>query len=168
MFGVETPLLETFLRGSLMYLGLFTLMRVVLRRESGNVGITDTLVVVLLADAAQNGMADDYRSITDGILLVTTILIWSHILNYLGYKSKFFQRLLRSPKLMVIKNGRLLRQNMRKELITVEELMTEIRKSGYERVDEIDRGYMESDGSFSFVNRKEKPPKHPDVPAGVL
>lgn len=50
----DTPLLEIFLRGSIVYLALFFLLRVVLKRESGTLGITDLLVVVLIADAAQN------------------------------------------------------------------------------------------------------------------
>jgi uncharacterized membrane protein YcaP (DUF421 family) len=78
MFVPHTSPLEMIIRGSIMYLGLFVLLRVVLKRQSGGVAITDILVVVLLADAAQNGMAGDYRSIPDGLLLVGTILFWSY------------------------------------------------------------------------------------------
>ena len=66
--------LEVMLRGALMYLVLYLLLRVVLRRELGETGATDILVVVLLADAAQNGMAGRYTSITDGVALVVAIL----------------------------------------------------------------------------------------------
>lgn len=55
IFLPGTPLLEIFLKGTLVYLSLFLLLRVVLKRESGTVGVTDLLVVVLLADAAQKG-----------------------------------------------------------------------------------------------------------------
>ncbi len=66
LFGVDwaktflpnTPLLEIFLRGSLTYLALFFLLRIVLKRESGGMGVTDLLVIVLIADAAQNAMAE--------------------------------------------------------------------------------------------------------------
>src|SRR5436190_402906 len=68
MFGLDTPLLEIFLRGTIMYLGLFLMLRVIRRREAAELGVTDLLVVVLLADAAQNAMAGEYTSITDGIL----------------------------------------------------------------------------------------------------
>ena len=77
----HTPLLEIFVRGSLTYLGLFLLLRVLLKREAGSLGITDTLLVVMLADAAQNGMADDYRSVTDGLVLVATLIFWNVLLN---------------------------------------------------------------------------------------
>lgn len=63
---------EIFLRGTVIYLLLFGILRV-LRREAGAISVGDLLVVVLVADAAQNAMAGDYKSITEGVLLVGTI-----------------------------------------------------------------------------------------------
>lgn len=48
----------------------------VLRREAGSIGISDLVVVVLIADAAQNAMAAEYRSLTEGAILVATIALW--------------------------------------------------------------------------------------------
>ena len=57
LFSLEAPFLEIVVRGSVVYLSLFFLLRYVLKRQAGSVGITDLLVVVLIADAAQNSMA---------------------------------------------------------------------------------------------------------------
>jgi uncharacterized membrane protein YcaP (DUF421 family) len=89
VFMPDTPVIEIFVRGTVMYLALFILLRVILRREAGNIGIADILVIVLLADAAQNGMAGSYNSVTDGVLLVTVIILWSHFLNWLSFNFKF-------------------------------------------------------------------------------
>src|SRR5215217_2601089 len=70
MFALSTPIGEIVVRGTVMYLLLFTLLRVIVKRETGTTGISDLLVIVLIADAAQNGMSGDYSSITEGILLV--------------------------------------------------------------------------------------------------
>jgi hypothetical protein len=64
---------EIILRGTVVYLFLFLLLRL-LRRGAGTIGISDLLVVVLIADAAQNAMASEYKSITEGLILVTTIV----------------------------------------------------------------------------------------------
>lgn len=56
---------EVILRGSLIYLFLFVVLRV-LRRGAGAIGISDLLVVVLIADAAQNALGSEYRSVTEG------------------------------------------------------------------------------------------------------
>jgi uncharacterized membrane protein YcaP (DUF421 family) len=54
-----------------------------LRREPGTVGIADLLMVVLIADASQNAMAGDYRSILDGLTLILTIVFWNYFMDWL-------------------------------------------------------------------------------------
>ena len=63
---------EIFLRGTIVYLFILFVLRL-LRREAGSLSISDLLVVVIIADAAQNAMATEYKSITEGLVLVTTI-----------------------------------------------------------------------------------------------
>lgn len=163
IFVPETPLLEIFVRGSLVYLGLFVLLRVLLKRESGTLGITDMLLVVLIADAAQNGMSDDYRSVPEGLLLVGTIIFWSWLLNWLGYHYPFFQRLTKPGKLLLIKNGRMIRENMHKELITAGELLSEVRANGLTDLSRIKEAYMEPTGTISIICHEENSGgRHPE------
>ncbi len=151
----DTPPLEIVARGTLMYLALFVMLRVVLRRQSGTVGITDLLVVVLLADASQNAMAGSYSSIADGVLLVATIIGWSYVLDWLGYHIPAVQRFVHPPALTLVKDGQMQRRNMRHELITHEELMGLLREQGIESLDQVKRACMESDGQISVVKREE-------------
>jgi uncharacterized membrane protein YcaP (DUF421 family) len=113
---------EIILRGTLVYLFLFFLLRV-LRREAGQIGISDLLVVVLIADAAQNAMGSEYRSLTEGAILVATIALWDYFLDWLSFRVAAVRRLLRPTPLLLIRNGRLQRQNMKREKIQEEELM---------------------------------------------
>jgi hypothetical protein len=85
VFVPTVSLAEIVLRGTLVYLLLFLLMRL-LRREAGTLGISDLLVVVLIADTAQNAMSSDYKSVTEGAVLVGTIIAWDYSLDWLGYK----------------------------------------------------------------------------------
>ncbi len=149
----DTPLLEIFLRGSILYLALFLLLRVVLKREGGALGVTDLLVVVLIADAAQNAMGDDYTSIPDGVLLVATIIFWSHVLNWLGYRFSCLQRFVRPGPLPLIRHGRLLHRNMRQELVTEGELRSQLRLRGVGDPAGVKVAYMEGDGRISVVGR---------------
>ncbi|HEX7026249.1 MAG TPA: YetF domain-containing protein [Gammaproteobacteria bacterium] len=156
LFIPTTPLLETFVRGTLVYLALFILLRVLTKRESSSVGVTDLLVLVLLADAAQNAMSGDYSSITDGVLLVAVIVFWSYFLDWLGYRYSFFDRLIKPSKLLLVKHGRMLKRNMEKELITEEELMSEVRKQGLKNLADIDEAYMEPNGTISIISEKQQ------------
>jgi len=156
MFVPGTPILEIFIRGTVSYLGIFVLLRVVLKREAGTLSIADLLVVVMLADAIQNGMADDYRSVTDGLLLICTIVGWSHFINFLSFQYPVIQRLVQPPPLLLVKDGKLQWKNLKKELVTESELMTQVREQGVESLDEIKRAFMESDGRISVITYEKK------------
>src|SRR5687768_5068840 len=111
LLAPRVPLLETLLRGSLVYLALFLLLRFVLRREAGTLGIADLLVVVLIADAAQNAMAAEYSSITDGVLLVGTIVFCAYALDWLAFRFPLFDRLVNAPPRPLVRRGRMLLRN---------------------------------------------------------
>lgn len=151
LFVPDVSIVETIIRGSLVYLVLFVLLRVVLKRQAGNIGVNDLLVVVLLADAAGNAMATEYKSITNGGILVATIVTWSYILNFLGYYLPRIQRFRNPPALTLVKNGRMLHKNMGKELITEDELMSQLRQQGIDSLSQVKAAYMEGDGHISVI-----------------
>lgn len=153
-FALDTPPLEILIRGTVIYLALYALLRVVLKRETGITSMTDLLAVVLIADAAQNGMAGNYTSITDGVLLVIVIIGWSFVLNWMAHRWSWAARIIRPRPLMVIRDGELLPDNMRKELITEEQLHEQARKQGIEDLVDVREGWMESDGQFSFITNQ--------------
>ena len=77
VFVPSLHLAEVVLRGTVVYLFIFVILRV-LRREAGAISIADLLLVVLIADAAQNAMASEYKSITEGAVLIGTIASWDY------------------------------------------------------------------------------------------
>lgn len=143
---------EIVLRGTIVYLFLFVLLRL-LRRGAGAIGISDLLVVVLIADAAQNAMASEYKSITEGLILVTTIVAWDYFLDWLGYRFSPVRRLLRPSPLLLIKDGRIQRRNLRREMISEEELLEQLREQGVETVREVAKSYIEGDGRISVITK---------------
>jgi uncharacterized membrane protein YcaP (DUF421 family) len=158
----KTPLLEIVVRGTLTYLSLFVLLRVVLKRKSGAMGITDLLVVVLLADAAQNAMADDYRSVPDGILLTAVIICWAWSLDHLAFRYPRLRRLLYPDSLQLVRQGRILWKNMRRESISEDELRSKMRLQGIESLAEVKATFMESDGQLSFLTGEPRQAKLSD------
>ena len=158
-FLPDTPLLEIFVRGTVVYLFIFLVLRVVKKRETGALGVTDLIVIVLIADAAQNAMSDDYTSIPDGLVLVSTIVFWDWLLAWLAFRFPPVARLIRPRKLPLIEDGRLLRRNMRRELITEEELRGTLRLQGLEGFDDVKAAFMESDGRISVIGKDKQ--QHP-------
>jgi uncharacterized membrane protein YcaP (DUF421 family) len=156
IFVPDVSVVEIFVRGSLMYLSVFVLLRIVLKRQSGTLGMTDLLLITLLADASQNAMAGEYRSVPDGIVLVGTIIFWNYAFDWLSFKSPWFERLIEPAPLPLIKNGRMLRRNMRQELITEAELMGQLREQGIAEVSKVKEAFIESDGQISVIKYEEK------------
>jgi uncharacterized membrane protein YcaP (DUF421 family) len=152
-FVPTVSLLEIVLRGTVVYLLLFFVLRV-LRREAGALGISDLLVVVLIADAAQNAMSSEYKSVTEGAVLVGTIITWDYTLDWLGYRFPALGRLLRPAPLPLVRDGRALRQNMRRELVSMEELMSQLREQGVEHLSEVKKCYLEGDGHISVIKKE--------------
>jgi len=153
MFGLSVPPLEIVIRGSAMYLFLFLMFRVVVRRRVGAVGMADILVLVIVADAAQNGMSGEYKSVTDGAILVGTILAWDMLIDGLNYRVPALRNWLEAPPLLLVRDGRLLRRNLRHEFVTEEELEAKLRQKGVKDVSEVAEARMESDGEISVIKR---------------
>ena len=80
-----------------------------------------------------------------------TIVFWDMLLNWLDYRFPALRPLLRPASLPLVKDGRLQRRNMRRELITEEELMAKLREQGLERVEDVKASYLEGDGSISVI-----------------
>jgi uncharacterized membrane protein YcaP (DUF421 family) len=156
IFLSHTSPLEVIIRGTVVYLSIFLMLRLVLKRQSGTVSTNDLLVLVLIADAAQNAMAGQYQSIADGIILVGTIVFWSYFIDWLGYHFKCVERFTQPPPLLLVQDGRMLRHNMRKELVTESELISQLRQQGIDDISLVKEAYMEADGNFSVVSRPEK------------
>jgi uncharacterized membrane protein YcaP (DUF421 family) len=146
---------EIILRGTFTYIMLFLILRFLLKRQTGVIGVADLLVIVLIADATQNAMASEYKSVTEGTVLVLTIVFWNFAIDWLGYHFPAFQRLTRPPPLPLIENGKMLRRNMQKEMITTEELDSQLRQQGIEHCSEVKKAFIEGDGSISVI-RKDK------------
>jgi uncharacterized membrane protein YcaP (DUF421 family) len=156
IFWPETPLLEIVVRGTVMYLGIFVLLRALLRREAGMVALPDILMIVLLADAAQNGMADDYRSMTDGILLVGVIVFWNLALDRLTYRFPLIARLVHPPPLPLVRDGRLIRANLRQESVSLDELWSRLRAYEVEELADVKAAYIEANGEITVITRDKR------------
>jgi uncharacterized membrane protein YcaP (DUF421 family) len=147
--------LELVLRGTLMFWFLLLIFRLILRRDIGSASITDFLFVVILGDAAQNAMIGEGSSVSDGMVLVSTLVLWNYLLDVLGYYVPWIGRLLSARKLCLVRDGKLQRRNLRKEFITVDEVYEKIREAGLEHLNQVKFMYMESDGEISVIKREK-------------
>ncbi|HYJ95897.1 MAG TPA: YetF domain-containing protein [Vicinamibacterales bacterium] len=154
IFVPTGSLLELVVRGSLMYLLILAGFRL-FRRDAGSLSVSDLLVVVLIADAAQNGMAGEYKSLTEGAVIVATIFAWNYVLDWLAYRSRFVYWLLHPPSLLLIRNGQIQFRNLRSQLITKDDLLEQLREQGVESVARVKTCFLEGDGRMSVIREDD-------------
>jgi len=145
------------IRGTVIYLVLFATMRLLPRRTIGTMGASDVLVVVLIADAVQNGMADQYRSITEGLMLAAVIFGWTLVIDWLDARFPRWHLSAAGP-MLVVRDGKLLRKAMARELLTEDELMSQLRLHGQDSVENVEKAYVEGEGHLSVILRSREPP----------
>jgi uncharacterized membrane protein YcaP (DUF421 family) len=161
MFVMEMSLPEILIRGTLVYLSLCLLLRVILKRQAGKVSLSDLLVVALVAGVCRNPLVRDTKSIPDGLLVVAMILFWSYAMDWLSFYSPFVHKLLHTDPVPLVRNGQVLHENLRRELMTEHQLNCKLRREGARDPSEVAESWLEGDGHVSVIKKKEDPVQHP-------
>jgi uncharacterized membrane protein YcaP (DUF421 family) len=95
------------------------------------------LLLVIVADAAQNGMSGEYRTVTEGFVLVATLVAWSLLLDWLAYRCRWASRLVEPPPLPLVRHGEVQQRNLRRQRLTEAELQRQLRQQGIESLAEV-------------------------------
>jgi uncharacterized membrane protein YcaP (DUF421 family) len=150
IFVPQVSLAEAVVRGTIIYFILFSILRFFLNRQAGAVGIPDLLVVVLIVEATTDALGKN-ESVTGAAVLVSTVMFWSYSLQWLAYRFPRLEFLISSPRVKLVEHGKLLRKNMRRELVTDRELMALLRTQGVDDLDHVKLACLESSGDISVV-----------------
>jgi len=168
LFAIHTSPLELMLRGTLMYWFLLLIFRFVLRRDPGALGVVDILFVVIIADASQNAVSGSYETVAEGFVLVGTLAVWNFLLDWASYRWKAVHALIEPPPVPLIKAGRMLMRNLRKEYLTVEDLLAQLRLAGIDDISRVRAASLESDGKLSVLEYGDHDKHKPGAGGGGL
>lgn len=155
LFQFTMSPLELLVRGTVIYWFVFILLRIAGRREFGSVGTANILLLVMIADAAQNAMAGDYKTVSEGAVLISTLVFWSAFNDRLCYYVPAVRSVLEPNRICLVKDGQMQRRGMRREFITEEELMGQLRINGVEDIGEVRRAFIEENGDISVLKFKK-------------
>ncbi len=165
IFDITVPVGELVVRGTVTFLALLVLMRVVGQREAGGLGITDVLLVVLVAEATAPGLYGDASSVGDSIVIVVSILFWSVAVDALAYRWPLIGRVLKARPRLLVKDGEPNRKVMRREFMTEEEVASLLRLQGIEDISVVKRARIEPNGMVSVIRRDGGETEAPEPPA---
>ena len=160
LVAIKVSPLELFLRGSAMYLGIIVIMRV-FRRQKGAMNAPDLVVLLLVADAAQNALSANYNSISEGAIVVGTLFLWAFVLDTLAFYSRPLRHLINGQPVTIVQDGQFNRLQMRRDMLTTDDVMEQLREQGVDDVRQVLRCYLETDGHFSVIKRDGAPTDQP-------
>ena len=146
-----TSLAEKIIRPVAVYLFLVVILRVGGRRELGQLNAFDLVVLLTLANAVQNAIIGDDNSLIGGFIGGTTIVLLNLGVVRFLYRHPKLDRRIEGEPVVLVKDGRLLRGNLERELITEEELLAAIHRQGVDRFDACDEVILETSGVISVL-----------------
>lgn len=167
VFVMEVPFLESVVRGAVMYIVLVIMMRCLGQREAGGLDTADVLVIVLVATAATPGLIDASAGLVDAVIVIATILLMSVALDAIAFRFPRFARIVKGRPRVLIKEGEIQRRALRRELMSDDELATQLRLHGIERAEEVARALLEPNGMVSIRRADDDPADEPGRPPAI-
>ncbi len=145
--------MDIVVRAVVLYLFMLFLMRVIGRRELSSLSAVDLVLLIVLGDAIQQGLTQDDYSVTGAIIAISTIAALQVLVSYVSFRSRRVRKVLEGHPIVVIQDGKLLDQNLRRQRITPDELAEEMRMQSIGSFEDVQWGILESNGSVSFVKK---------------
>lgn len=138
-------------RTLVVYLGVVLGLRLVGKRELGQLGMPDLVVVLLLANAVQNAMVGTDASVPAGLVSAGTLLVANLVVTRARLASPVLGRLIEGVPTVLVRDGVAVTENVRREGIDDEELLSVVREHGLERLADVQLAVLEPDGTVSVV-----------------
>ena len=157
MFALGLPLAEKVLRPIIVYAFLVVGLRLAGKRELAQLNPFDLVVLLTLSNTVQNAIIGDDNSVTGGLLGAATLLLVNAGVVRFVFAHPSLERVVEGVSTVLIEGGQIQEANLRRELITRDELETDANRHGFDSLDEVDRAVLEANGAISFVARKPSP-----------
>jgi uncharacterized membrane protein YcaP (DUF421 family) len=145
--------MDIVVRAFFAFLFVFLLTRLIGRRELSSLQPFDLILLVVVGDLMQQGITQSDMSFTGAVLATGTFAVMVLAISYLGFRFRQLQPLLDPQPLIVVQGGEVIDANLRKERMTVDELLAEARLQQIASLDEIQWAVLESNGKVSFVKK---------------
>ena len=146
--------MEPVLRGVFMYLFLVALFRIVGKRSLAHITTFDFVVLLLIGEATQQALLGDDYSITNGCLVIITLVMMSVAFDLLTRLSPKADRWLEDLPIIIVKDGKPIAQRMKMANVNVEDVLEAARQEqGLRRLDEIAYAVLERNGQISVLPR---------------
>jgi uncharacterized membrane protein YcaP (DUF421 family) len=143
--------MDLVLRAIVMFLFLFGVLRVAGRRELASLSPFEMILLIVMGDLIQQGITQSDYSVTGAVLVVTTLVLMSVALQYLTFRFRRLEPVLEGEPILVVSDGEVIENNLRRERITHAELEAEARLNSIFDIADVRYAVLETNGKISFL-----------------
>ena len=139
------------LRAIVLFLFVFLITRIMGRRELSQLEPFDLILLIVIGDAIQQGLTQDDYSVTGALIVVGTFALLQLARSFLSFRVPGLRPLLEGEPIVVVQDGKVIERNLRRERISIEEVMVEARLQQVARLDDIAWAVLETSGRISVI-----------------
>ena len=148
MFHLQLPVLEKIVRPMIVYLSLVVFLRIFGKRELAQLNPFDLVVLLSLSNTVQNAMIGDDNSVSGGIIGALSLLVINWLLTRVLFRTPRLNAALEGKETVLVRNGVVDKEAMKKEALTEMELLSVLHKQGFDSFKEVDKCVLEPNGNF--------------------
>lgn len=145
--------MDIVLRASVTFAALYLLLRLLGKREIGQLTPFELVVIVVMGDLVQQGVTHNDFSLTGSILAIATFAFWALVMSWATYLSPRLETLLDGRPQVIIRDGELIEANLRRDRITRAEVEAEMRLAGIAHMNQVAWAILETQGKISFIRK---------------
>jgi uncharacterized membrane protein YcaP (DUF421 family) len=162
MFAVPIPLLEKIIRPVIVYLFLVILLRIFGKRELAQLNPFDLVVLLSLSNTVQNAIIGDDNSVAGGLIGAVSLLVINYLVVRFLFRHRRLDQLVEGKPAVLVRNGKIDKHNLARELITTAELTVMIRRQGFDSLEDLEEVILEPGGGFIMKAKKPTHDQHVD------
>lgn len=145
--------MDIVLRATAMFAAVYLLLRLLGKRELGQMTPFELVTLVVIGDLIQQGITHNDFSLTGAVLAIGTFAFWSVVLGWIAYLFPRFRKAMEGDPRIIVRDGELLEANLKRDRMTRDEVEAEMRLAGIGHMADVAWAILETNGKISFISR---------------
>lgn len=155
-------MLISFVRTTILYLLVIIVMRIMGKRQIGELQPFELVIAIMISDLASVAMQNTGVPLINGIIPILTLLVAQLLFSYIGLKSTRARAIISGRPTVLIENGKLKEEALKKEMFTINELLEQLRIKNISNISDVEFAILETNGQLSVIPKSQKRPLNPE------
>jgi uncharacterized membrane protein YcaP (DUF421 family) len=156
MWIPQEGVLELIIRGTVVYLVLFVLLRFIGKKHVGELSPFDLVVLLIISETVDGSLIGEDHSLTGGLISAATLIAVVQVVGYFTWRFRAFEKIVDGVPRILVRHGEVDDKMLQEEQVTRAELSEALRREGHSSLTKVRFAILETDGSITIASRAEK------------